>query len=264
MHNKKSRIAVIAVIVVSVALLGSLIYFFRPYLSVFVNPEQARQMIISAGAWGPVVFILMQILQVLIAPLPGQVTGLIGGYLFGPFLGVIYTMIGATIGFTIIFVLTRKYGRPFVERFVSKKYLDRFDYLTREKGVMVFFLIFLLPAFPDDIISFIAGMTTIKISTLVFISILGRLPGYVVLSLIGNGFTYDNLKPVFVTIILFAIIFSVAWWKRAWLHDLIKRGDRLLYIKIKFRESWLSITLVLAGLLIAIILLYQFSLQEPF
>ena len=259
--EKKSRIRVITAIAAAAILLGILIYVFRPYLSAFIDPERAKKMIIGAGAWGPVVFILMQVLQVLIAPLPGQITGLIGGYLFGPFLGVLYTMIGATIGFTIIFVLTRRFGRPFAERFVNKKYLDKFDYLTKEKGVLVFFLIFLLPAFPDDLISFIAGLTTIKISTLVFISVLGRLPGYVVLSLSGHGLTYDNLKPVFVTVILFAIIFLVAWRNRNWLYDLIRRSDRVLYIKQILRKSWLSIAVLLAGILIVTILLYRLSFE---
>jgi uncharacterized membrane protein YdjX (TVP38/TMEM64 family) len=95
--------------------------------------------------------------QVLVAPTPGQVTGLVGGYLFGPLWGLVYTIVGATIGFTLVLVLARKLGQPFVERLVSAKALERFDYLAQGRGVVVLFLIFLLPAFPDDVVSLVAG-----------------------------------------------------------------------------------------------------------
>src|SRR5688500_14054075 len=83
-----------------------------PYLSLFSDPEKARELISQAGPWAPLAFIALQILQVFIAPIPGQVTGFVGGYLFGTFLGTFYTIIGALIGFTLIFYLARKLGRP--------------------------------------------------------------------------------------------------------------------------------------------------------
>ena len=104
----KKRISIIIVIIVLVALFGSLIYVFWPYFPAFFDPEQARKIIISAGAWGPVVFIIFQILQVLIAPIPGPVAGLVGGYLFGPFFGILYTMIGATNRFYPYFCAYKK------------------------------------------------------------------------------------------------------------------------------------------------------------
>jgi uncharacterized membrane protein YdjX (TVP38/TMEM64 family) len=143
-------------------------------------------------------------------------------------------MIGATIGFTLIFTLTRKLGRPFVERFVNKKALERFDYLTKEKGVLVFFFIFLLPVFPDDIISFVAGLTAIKIRTLVLISLAGRLPGYIMLSLAGNGIAYENLSTIIATGAAILILFIVAWYKRAWLKEFAEHKNRIAYI----RETW--------------------------
>jgi len=205
-----------------------------------------------------VVFILIQISQVLIAPIPGQVAGLVGGYLFGPFWGLIYTMIGATIGSTLIFVLTRRFGRPFVECFVDKKSLNRFDHLIEGKGKLVFFLIFLLPAFPDDMISFVAGLTTIRIRSLVLISILGRLPGYAILSFTGNGFTYENLSPVIVSVIILLILFAIAWWKRKWLHELVEHNNRILFIKEHLNKSWQKILIWIAVIVTAATVLYKF------
>jgi len=119
-NNKQQKVLLVISALAILAIFGSIVYFGWPYLSVLDNPEQTRNLIVEAGAWGPLVFILMQVAQVLIAPIPGQVIGLIGGYLFGPFWGLLYTLTGAAIGLTLIFILARKLGRPFAKRFLSK------------------------------------------------------------------------------------------------------------------------------------------------
>ena len=124
-----------------------------------------------AGIWGPLVFIAIQFLQIVFAPIPGQVAGVIAGSLFGPWLGTLYSLVGSVLGCFLVFTLSRKLGRPFVERFVDKKHLKKFDRLTKNAGPMVFFLIFLLPGFPDDIICYLAGLSAIPIRTLVIITI---------------------------------------------------------------------------------------------
>jgi len=259
---KKQKISLIVTALILLSLFGIIIYFGWPFFSIFSNPDETRELIIEAGVWGPLIYILMQAAQVLIAPIPGQVIGLIGGFLFGPIWGLIYTLIGATIGFTLVFILTRKLGRPFVERFVSKKFLDKFDHLIKEKGVLVFFLIFLLPAFPDDIISFIAGLTTIKIPTLVIISLLGRLPGYIVLILMGNGLVEDLNFSVF-TVVIILILSAIAWWKRRWIHEFVDHNNRILFIKEHWNASWGRILMWILGLVIISILLYQFIIVFP-
>lgn len=205
------------------ALVVLTIVFWQPLAELFGNPDRARELVAQAGPWGPVVFILMQIGQVLVAPVPGQVTGFVGGFLFGPLLGTVYTTIGAAIGFTLIFALARKLGRPFVEYFVDEKILRKFDYLAESKGTFVLFIIFLLPAFPDDVICYIAGLTNIKIRTLVFISLLGRLPGNALLSLTGAGVAESNMQLVFAIAIFMAVVGAAAYWQRKRIEAWVKR-----------------------------------------
>src|SRR5687768_13593839 len=169
-HKPSVKTLVVAGLLMA-AFIALIAVFWQPLSQLFSDPDRARQLVADAGPWGPLLFIAMQIAQVLVAPIPGQVTGILGGLLFGWGWRFVFTMIGAAIGFTLIFVLARKLGRPFVERFVDKKLLDKFDYLAESNGTLVFFLIFLLPAFPDDIICYIAGLTTIKIRTLVLVSL---------------------------------------------------------------------------------------------
>lgn len=261
-HKKAQTFFIITVLAV-IVILGIALYFAWPFFSTLGNPEKIRNMVDKAGPWGPLVFISIQIAQVIIAPIPGQVAGLVGGYLFGPLWGLIYTMIGATIGFTLIFVLTRRFGRPFVEYFVDERTLDKFDHLIEGKGKLVFFLIFLLPVFPDDLISFIAGLTTIPIRSLVVISVLGRLPGYAILTFTGNGLTYENLNPVIVSVAILLILLAIAWWKRKWLHEFVEHHNRIHFIKEYWKKSWPTILLWIAAIIIAAIALYKIATVVP-
>lgn len=219
---------------VLVAVVAALLVFGRPLLPLFSDPATARETIGGLGVWAPVAFIGMQIAQVVIAPLPGQVTGLIGGFLFGPWLGLLYTLIGAFLGFWFVFVLARKLGRPFVERFVKAATLAKFDRILARGGPFVLFLIYVLPAFPDDVISFVAGLTKIPIRTLLIVSLAGRLPGYLLLSFAGEGLTGENMNPIVVGGGVVLALAVLAVWKRRWIHDFVASEDRGRLV----RESW--------------------------
>jgi uncharacterized membrane protein YdjX (TVP38/TMEM64 family) len=135
--------------------------------------------------------------------------------------------------------------------------LEKFDHLTEDKGVLVFFLIFLLPAFPDDMICFIAGLTRIKISTLVLISIAGRLPGYAILSYTGSRLVYENMHPVVVIVSALIMLLIIVWWNRLWLREFVEHNNRIQWVKEQWSGSWLKVTLWSFGIIIIVIFLYK-------
>lgn len=152
----------------------------------FLSKEHLKKFLYSLGHWSFAGFIFLQALQVVAAPIPGDVTGLLGGFLYGPLLGVIYSTVGLTVGSWLAFYLSRTFGRPFVEKFVSKSALERFDYLMHAKGAFLVFMLFLIPCFPKDYLCYILGLG--HISTLEFLVIggAGRLFGTILLTLGGN------------------------------------------------------------------------------
>lgn len=256
------RLLAIAAGISGVGLAGIAVCLASPYLSAFSDPGEARRLIVDAGPWGPAVFIAMQVVQVLVAPIPGQVTGVLGGYLFGTWWGVTYTMVGAAIGFTLIFVLSRRLGRPFVERVAGNK-LERFDHLAETRGVLVLFLIYLLPAFPDDVISFIAGLSRIRIRTMVLVSLAGRLPGYLALSATGNGLAYENMNPVIVGAATIVLIVAVAYWKRAWLTEMVRSHNVMSYVRTRWTLSPAVSAMLLAGILGTGVVFYLLATVQP-
>jgi Uncharacterized conserved protein len=260
--KKHKIIAAVSAAALILAILA-VVHWWDSLSSVFINRTAIHDYIQSAGIFGPIVFILLQIVQVVIAPIPGQATSLVGGYAFGLF-GLIYSIVGITVGFTLVFIIARKFGRPLIEKLFDKKLIKKFDYITESKGTLVLFLIFLLPTFPDDLICYLAGMTKIPIKKLLVVSVAGRLPGFLVLNLVGSGFTTSsNIRPTIAIIIATMIILAITYWKRSWLSQFAKSNNQIEFVK----ENWKLNIAQTASIIIATILiataLCLFALYVP-
>jgi uncharacterized membrane protein YdjX (TVP38/TMEM64 family) len=183
MQKKENQILKFLLFFLILIFLGILLW--KPLNNLLQNQENLRNFILSFDILAPAVLILLVALQTIFPPIPGQIAGLAAGYIFGPILGTIYGMAGSIIGYFVIFTLSRRYGRPFVEKLAKKKNIKKFDKLILDKGLFTLFLIYLLPLFPDDAISYIAGLSKLKIRDLIVVSTIGRLPGFLILSLVG-------------------------------------------------------------------------------
>ncbi len=128
-------------------------------LNIFKSKEALRDFVESWGKAAPLAFIFIQALQVVVAPIPGELTGAVGGFIFGAWPNVVYSTIGLTIGSMGAFIAARIIGMPLVRYFVSENHLKRFHFLTERKGAILAFAFFAIPGFPKDILSYILGMS---------------------------------------------------------------------------------------------------------
>lgn len=149
--------------------------------------ERLARLVDGYGSARIYAFLGGQVLQVLVAPIPGQLLGLLGGYLFGFWQGLALTMGGLMLGSLLAMVLGRTLGTLIARRLVPRRMLQTFDYLVDHSGLWNFFLLFLLPALPDDALCLIAGMTRLSLPKLLLVCALGRLPGMAVLTFVGSG-----------------------------------------------------------------------------
>lgn len=170
-----------------VGLIGLLvIIWMSPIGALFRDPERLSVLLHAWGRWAPLVTISLHVMQVLTAPIPGTAIDAVNGLLFGPWLGTLYSMIGLMIGSTLVMGLTRRFGRPLMERFVDTSSIERIDRLVERRGSLVIFLIFLFPFLPDDAVCFLAGLTSIPLLELVLLALAGRTPGVFVANLLGS------------------------------------------------------------------------------
>jgi uncharacterized membrane protein YdjX (TVP38/TMEM64 family) len=120
-------------------------------------------------------------------------------------------MTGLIIGSTIVMALSRRFGRPLVERFVDSKSVERIDRLVEKRGSLVIFLIFLLPFLPDDAVCFLAGLTPIPLLELVLLAMIGRFPGVFVANLLGSQAQSFELWQWIMVAILFMLVAGLVW-----------------------------------------------------
>lgn len=164
----------------------TLILYKTGLISFFLNKEKMTNFLNSLGPLSFVGFILLQASQVILSPIPGEVTGFMGGFLYGTLLGIILSTIGLTIGSWVAFSLSRFFGRPFVEKFIKKETMERYDYLLHHKGAFLVFLLFLIPGFPKDYLCYLLGLGHLSTKEFLIISTIGRFLGTVLLTLGGN------------------------------------------------------------------------------
>jgi uncharacterized membrane protein YdjX (TVP38/TMEM64 family) len=153
--------------------------------------EWVRAQVQSAGWAAPLVFIGLQIAQVIAAPIPGEATGFIGGYIFGAGPGFLFSSIGLTLGSMVNFGIGRVLGQRYVRRLIPKKSFERLDRLINRQGVLVVFLMLLIPGFPKDYLCLLLGLSTLPPKLFVLLAALGRMPGTLLLSVQGAAL-YDQ------------------------------------------------------------------------
>lgn len=204
---RKRRRALVHAAIVVVLLVGATV-FFRRQLAFLTDGPALRAFVAQYGVWAPLVLVGLQALQVVVAPVPGQVLAVAAGYLFGVWWGTAYNMVGITLGSTAAFWLSRRFGRPYVERLVTADALARFDDISGEHARSVLFLAFLIPGLPDDVLCFAGGLTRIPLWQLVVLAVVGRLPGFLLANVVGDllGTGQGGLAAVVATLVLAASV----------------------------------------------------------
>ncbi len=211
------------------------IYFCFQYNlhTYFTQEEKAIRLINSFGPYSVLMLIGLQIAQVIVAPIPGEVTGFIGGYLYGPLWGTIYSTIGLTIGSWLAFLLARLFGLPFVEKAISQEHIKKYDDFMEHQGSLVSFVLFLVPGFPKDSLCYIIGLSHMKISHFMMISTVGRLLGTILLSLAGSCSRNHNNKVLVIVLALSAVAVALAFFYREKWLAMLREGKKRHEIRKK-------------------------------
>lgn len=149
-------------------------------------------------------FLIIQILQVVVALIPGGLVQILGGVIFGGLWGTLLCLLGTLLGEVAVFYIVRLLGMPFVEAIVDQKGIKKLAFLQDEKKCeLAVFILFLLPVMPKDALTYLAPMTKIKPSTFFILSMLARSPGLILSNVFGSSLSEGNIV---IAVILFVIV----------------------------------------------------------
>ena len=190
------------------------------------NHEEFKRVISSYGAYAPLAYVLLQILQVVIAPIPGGAIEFLGGVIFGVKGGFIYSMIGLILGACSAFGLARFFEKVAVEKFVSEETRKKFDYLVEHEGVILSFILFVIPGFPKDALCYILGLTPMHFGIFLFTSTIGRIPGTLMANLQGAKAFEHQYKLFIILLVISAGVILAFYIYHDKIHHLVKKLKR--------------------------------------
>ena len=211
----KKQVVWLSVLLSVLAALIALYYIGRSFglFTVFESQESFKEYVSSFGPLAPLIFFIIQFLQVIVSPIPGNITTLAGGIMFGFAKGFIISVTAVFLGSVCAFLLGKKFGRPLVERIVGKKTIDKYMVSVSSRQKIVLFLMFLFPFFPDDMLCLIAGMSAMRLPYFSILVLVTRPWGLLFSALLGAGMISIPIWAwgIIAAVVIVLFVFSIKY-----------------------------------------------------
>lgn len=202
--KKIVKIVSLAVLVAILITLAVLIWRF------VMDRDGFKAWMDERGVIGYLAYIVMVILQILVALVPGGPIEMAGGYAFGPVLGTSLFFAGSVFGSLLVFSLVRKYGRPLVELFFSDKDIKIVKFLENpRKRDILFIILFIIPGSPKDLLCYVAGLTPMKMWFFILVATFGRLPAVIASAISGSALGESNYKVAAISLGIILVLSGI-------------------------------------------------------
>jgi uncharacterized membrane protein YdjX (TVP38/TMEM64 family) len=203
-------------------------YYFK-YSYILKDPIILKEVILSYGNFSILVFVLMQVLQVVVFFIPGEFIQIAGGYIFGTFIGGIISIIGITLGSILAYLISNRFGKPLVEKLMLNRKIKFFrKILNAGSKKMVVFMFYLIPGIPKDALAYICGVSNISFMDFLIYSTLGRIPGIFISSYFGQELYAGDFTSL-ITIGVVMVIVSIIG---------IFKGDTIIKAIVKKKKTY--------------------------
>lgn len=211
---KKADIFKFVGLVLFIGIMVAVVSFLWPMLSTIFQPGGVDHLIETVrekGAWGVLFLLGLQLVQIIIAFIPGEVVQVAAGIIYGPWLGALVILIGCVISSAIVFALVHWLGAPFVQDMVSEKHMEKFEAFQKSgKLNMIVFILFLIPGLPKDVFTYLVPLTNMRMRSFLIISNGARIPGIVVSTYAASGLVNGDITQSVIIFIIAAAIALIA------------------------------------------------------
>jgi uncharacterized membrane protein YdjX (TVP38/TMEM64 family) len=209
--NNRTKLIKIASIVLLIGVMVWLTLQIWPFINSLRNEASRaafQKEITEKGVWGWFTFFGIQVLQVVVALIPGEPIELLAGVIYGTFGGLLTCLAGVLLGTVIVFYGVRLLGYSFVNAFVEGEKLSKLNFLKNTKRLeLITFILFFIPGTPKDVLTYFAGLTPIKPLRFFIISTLARIPSVITSTIVGDRLSEGRILE---SVIIFAVTAAVA------------------------------------------------------
>ena len=181
------KLSLVASVVLIIIYLVYFILVKTNILEQITSFDDLRQLILGFGGWGIFTYIIINLLQCVVIPVPTTLTVLVGTAIYGPFVAFLFATIGVILGSTIAFLIGRYCSRPVINWIFGKDKIEKYQNLLNSRAELILFLTLTLPFFPDDLICMMAGVSDIRYIKFLLISVFARGVGLATISFFGSG-----------------------------------------------------------------------------
>lgn len=242
----KSKIIRTVIVTLIIAGILVLLYYILVWTGVWekVNSaEKLKDLILSWGFWGRFGFVMLSFLQVTFIPLPSTVTIIAGSLLYGPLQSALLSFAGILLGSMLAFFLGRFFGRKLVVFMVGEKTCEKWvKFLSDAK--YSFFIMMLLPLFPDDVLCLVAGLTSMSWTFFTVTNLICRPIGILLVSYFGSGYLipyhgWGLVAWAFIIIaIIVVIVLAYKYQKQieSFILNLFKKKDKKAINEVKGKK----------------------------
>lgn len=213
--KQKIKLLLIPLIIAAIVLM---VQYYSKIVLVFKDIESIKGIILGYGNYSFIIYIALQIVQIVIFFIPGDIMQISAGFIFGPIRGFLLSFLGICLGTSVVFFISRKLGKPFVNKIVSEKdtwiihKLEKFkEHPMKDKKLKkIVFFTYLIPGIPKDILGYICGVSEIKYKDFIIYSSIARIPALFVSSFFGHKLSFDNWKLLAIIAIISGIVIVIS------------------------------------------------------
>lgn len=231
--NKSTACKLILFTLVCGSIFGAMFYAIcaTGFINKINSIQSLRDYIAQFGNMAVFLFILFSFLQVVVLPVPGSVTVAAGVALFGPLRCAIFSFIGIVLGSVVAFIIGRLVGYKAVKWIVGKETLDKWLEKLKGKDYLILSIMFLLPLFPDDVLCFVAGLSSMSWTYFIIMILVTR-----AISVASTAFSFDLIPlntwwGITIWLLLAALVVLAFWlvWKYS------DKIDKFIKVKLKVK-----------------------------
>jgi len=231
--DKKTRNRVIVYCTLFCGLVIGITVILLPYFQRLSEPEfqaSIQNWINRIGIWGVLLIFAIQVLQIVIAFIPGEPVEILAGALYGTLGGLAICLAGCVFASTVIFALSKRFGKELLYRLFGKEKTTNWKWLQdNQKSEMVTFILFFIPGTPKDMLTYIVGVTEMSVKKFIAISTLARIPSIFSSTMIGSAMRQGDWKMSLIVFLITGIVGIVGIGFKDKIIDFCRRKTKSKY-----------------------------------